>query len=170
MKKELYLAGGCFWGMQAYFEQLQGVLSTTVGYANGLFEDPTYEMVCKGNSGFAETLYISYDDTIISLDCLLSLYYEVIDPTSLHRQGHDIGTQYRTGIYYQEEGDKDCIVMSLQELSKQYDKAIVVECLPLKNFYPAEAYHQAYLRKNPGGYCHISRDKITQAKTQKVFK
>lgn len=115
--KEIYLAGGCFWGMQAYFEQLQGIVATEVGYANGHVENPTYEMVCGGTTGYAEALHIQYDASVITLRFLLSLYYDVIDPTSYHRQGNDIGEQYRTGIYYVDEADQPVIEASLQELS-----------------------------------------------------
>lgn len=158
--KEIYLAGGCFWGMQAYFEQLAGVSATEVGYANGIVENPTYEMVCKGTTGFAETLRIQYDASILALPFVLSLYYDVIDPTSYHRQGNDIVEQYRTGIYYTDTSDLSLIEASLRELAGKYKEEIAVEIKPLKNFYAAEEYHQEYLRKNPGGYCHISKDKI----------
>lgn len=164
MQKEIYFAGGCFWGMQAYFDALTGVTSTLVGYANGNIENPTYEKVCTGTTDFAETLKLEYDASIVSLTYLLTLYFEVIDPTAYHRQGHDVGSQYRTGIYYVEESDKPCILEALQILSTKYDKPIVVECKPLLNFYPAEGYHQGYLQKNPNGYCHISHDKIASVK------
>ena len=161
--KEIYLAGGCFWGMQAYFEQLHGIMATEVGYANGHVENPTYEMVCSGTTGYAEALHIQYDASVITLRFLLSLYYDVIDPTSYHRQGNDIGEQYRTGIYYVDEADQPGIEASLQELAKCYREPIAVEMKPLTSFYSAEEYHQEYLKKNPGGYCHISRQKILAA-------
>lgn len=159
----IYLAGGCFWGMQAYFEQLHGIMATEVGYANGHVENPTYEMVCSGTTGYAEALHIQYDASVITLRFLLSLYYDVIDPTSYHRQGNDIGEQYRTGIYYVDEADQPVIEASLQELAKCYREPIAVEMKPLTSFYSAEEYHQEYLKKNPGGYCHISRQKILAA-------
>ncbi|MCR0206889.1 peptide-methionine (S)-S-oxide reductase MsrA [[Clostridium] innocuum] len=162
--KEIYLAGGCFWGMQAYFQQLQGVIATEVGYANGNVENPTYEMVCSGTSGYAETLHIQYDDTVLTLPFLLSVYFNGIDPTSYHRQGNDIGEQYRTGIYYVDTSDRQCIETSLQELAKHYEQPVVVEVKPLMNFYAAEEYHQEYLKKHPGGYCHISKEKIQAVK------
>lgn len=162
--KEIYLAGGCFWGMQAYFQQLQGVIATEVGYANGNVENPTYEMVCSGTSGYAETLHIQYDDTVLTLPFLLSVYFNGIDPTSYHQQGNDIGEQYRTGIYYVDTSDRQCIEASLQELAKHYEQPVVVEVKPLMNFYAAEEYHQEYLKKHPGGYCHISKEKIQAVK------
>lgn len=166
MEKEIYLAGGCFWGMQAYFDNVRGVLSTEVGYANGRVENPTYEMVCKQDTGFAETIHIIYDAEKITLDSILTLYYDVIDPTSYHRQGNDIGEQYRTGIYYIDEKDCDIIQNSLHQLGKHYSEQIVVECEKLINFYSAEEYHQKYLEKNPNGYCHISKNKIEDVKNR----
>lgn len=136
-RKEIYLAGGCFWGMQ---------------------------MVCHQDTGFAETLKLCYDADTLSLSFLLSLYFDVIDPTSYHRQGNDIGEQYRTGIYYVDAMDAAVIEASMLKLAKQYEKAIVVECKPLTNYYPAEVYHQEYLKKNPQGYCHISHEKIDAIK------
>lgn len=166
MKKEIYLAGGCFWGMQAYFDNVKGVCATEVGYANGRVENPTYEMVCKEDTGFAETIHIIYDTDIVTLEHILSLYYDVIDPTSYHRQGNDIGEQYRTGIYYIDEEDHTVINTSLQELKTHYSEPIVVECEKLINFYSAEEYHQNYLLKNPNGYCHISKQKIEEVKNK----
>lgn len=166
LKKEIYLAGGCFWGVQAYFDNVKGVLSTEVGYANGRVKNPTYEMVCKQDTGFAETIHIVYDADIVTLEHILALYYDVIDPTSYHRQGNDIGEQYRTGIYYIDEEDYVIIDASLHELAKEYDEPIVVECEKLINFYSAEEYHQKYLVKNPNGYCHISKQKIESVKNK----
>lgn len=163
-RKELYLAGGCFWGVQAFFENIQGVIQTKVGYANGHTPNPTYEQVCTGSTNHAETLYIIYDADVVSLSFLLEMYFSIIDPTLYHRQGNDIGSQYRTGIYYVDDNDKPCIVNALQQLQTSYTKEIVVECAPLTCFYSAEAYHQQYLRKNPNGYCHISKSKIEAAK------
>ncbi len=152
--KTIYLAGGCFWGVQKYFDQFDGVLSTEVGYANGPDEAPTYQEVCA-DSGHAETVRIRYDENRITLETLLEKYFLVIDPLSVNRQGHDKGIQYRTGIYYTED-------QQLPEIRKVYDReeskagtglAVAVE--PLRNFFSAEEYHQKYLEKNPGGYCHI---------------
>ncbi|XOQ43797.1 MAG: Peptide methionine sulfoxide reductase MsrA [Clostridium sp.] len=159
---EIYLAGGCFWGMQKYLASIQGVLNTRVGYANGPTENPTYEQVCQ-NSGHAETVWVEYDPKTVSLSFLLRLYFDAIDPTSVNRQGGDSGIQYRTGIYYTDEADLSVIQKEIERLQKTLDKPVAVEVLPLKNFYPAEEYHQNYLDKNPGGYCHISRAKIQKA-------
>ena len=154
--KEIYLAGGCFWGTQHYFDCLSGVVQTEVGYANGKTENPTYEQVKHENTGHAETVRVIYDPEKRSLADLLIQYYKVIDPVSVNRQGGDVGTQYRTGIYYTDPEDCHVIKESLRELQKQYDKSLAVEALPLSNFFTAEEYHQKYLEKNPGGYCHIS--------------
>lgn len=163
MKETIYLAGGCFWGMEAYFAGVQGVLETEVGYANGTTEHPTYQEVCTGTTGHAETLRIVYDASEVNLNFILNLYFECIDPTVLNRQGHDVGTQYRTGIYYTKPEQEEIAKQMLRELQARNNKRIVVECLPLKIFYPAETYHQEYLKKNPGGYCHISKAQINKA-------
>lgn len=153
--KEIYLAGGCFWGMQAYFDTKNGVINTKVGYANGITENATYEEVCKGNTKHAETLYIQYDENIIDLDKILDYYWKVINPTSLNKQGEDTGNQYRTGIYYIDEDDLKVIKISFESIQKKYKDKIVTEICRLKCFYIAEEYHQKYLEKNPNGYCHI---------------
>ena len=154
---EIYLAGGCFWGTEKYFSLIRGVLSTETGYANGETQNPTYEEVCRQNTGHAETVRVIYDSEIIPLEFLLELYYETIDPVSVNRQGGDHGTQYRTGIYYVDDKDLQIIENSIAQLQKRYDKPIAIEVEPLRNFTPAEEYHQNYLDKNPGGYCHIPR-------------
>lgn len=160
---EIYLAGGCFWGAEKYIASIRGVLDTQVGYANGTTENPTYEDVCRRNTGHAETVRVVYDPNILPLDFLLSLYYEAIDPTSENRQGNDRGVQYRTGIYYTDESDLPAIRSSLAGLRQKLDKPVAIEVKPLENFFPAEEYHQKYLDKNPGGYCHIGRDKFKKA-------
>lgn len=160
--KKIILAGGCFWGVEAYFNTLNGIVSTKVGYANGNVENPTYEMVCKLNTGFAEACYIEYDENITSLKTLLQAYWKIVDPTILNRQGHDIGSQYRTGIYYFNEEDLPLILKSKEEEQKKYDKPIVTEIETVKNFYDAEEYHQKYLDKNPNGYCHIPRELLSK--------
>lgn len=153
--KEIYLAGGCFWGVDAYLSRLNGVIETEVGYANGTKENPSYEEVCIGITGHTETTYIKYDANIISLEELLNKFWHIIDPTMLNRQGGDIGNQYRTGIYYTDPEDLKIIKKSLEEEKSKYNKPIVTEIMPLKSYYKAEEYHQDYLKKNPGGYCHI---------------
>lgn len=153
---EIYLAGGCFWGTEHFLKQVRGVSGTQVGYANANTENPTYQEVCSGTTGAAETVKVVYNPQVVKLDLLLDLFFKTIDPTSLNRQGGDKGTQYRTGIYYTNEADVPAIKAALQTLSKNYQKPIVVEVKPLSNFYKAEDYHQDYLDKNAGGYCHIS--------------
>lgn len=165
--KEIYLAGGCFWGTEKYLSNINGIIKTDVGYANGNTENPTYQEVCHNNTGHAETVRVFYDPTIARLEFILSLYYDVINPTSVNKQGEDRGTQYRTGIYYVDEADVPIIQSSLQELQKKYDKPIAIEMLPLRNYYLAEEYHQKYLDKNPTGYCHIGKEKFEQAKLAK---
>lgn len=155
MKKEIVLAGGCFWGMEKYLSLIPGVFSTEVGYANGRTKNPTYEKVCKDNTGFTESVRVVYDADVLPLPFLVSLYFEVIDPTSLNRQGGDVGTQYRTGIYYHDDADRETVARSLAGLQQTIKQKIQIELLPLRNFYAAEAYHQKYLDKNPSGYCHI---------------
>ncbi len=160
MKKEIYLAGGCFWGVQAYMERIKGVLETIVGYANGETENPSYYDIKK--TGHVETVKVVYDNDILSLTKLLDLFFKVIDPTVTNRQGHDIGTQYRTGIYYLNSNDKDKINSFIKDKQKEYKNKIVTEVTELDNFYLAEEYHQDYLKKNPSGYCHIDLNSIPE--------
>ena len=158
--RTIYLAGGCFWGVQKYFDQFDGVIATEVGYANGPDEVPSYQDVCR-SSGHAETVKIDYDPEVLSLTDLLKYYFMVIDPLSVNRQGNDRGIQYRTGIYYI---DADLLPEIEAEYRAQEEKAgakLAVELEPLKNFYSAEEYHQKYLDKNPGGYCHIPKAMFT---------
>lgn len=154
--KEIYLAGGCFWGTEHFLGLVQGVISTEVGYANSIVPNPSYQEVCTGRTQAAETVKVTYDADQVSLPFLLDLYYKTIDPTSVNRQGNDRGTQYRTGIYYTDEADGPVVLESLEQLQREYARPIVVEHGRLHNFYPAEEYHQDYLDKNPGGYCHIN--------------
>ncbi|MCF6460182.1 peptide-methionine (S)-S-oxide reductase MsrA [Clostridium sp. Cult3] len=154
--KEIVLAGGCFWGVEEYMSRIDGVVATKVGYANGIVENPTYEEVCTNTTGHAEACYIQFDENIISLEDLLNRFWNIIDPTLLNRQGPDIGSQYRTGIYYMDEEDLPIIMNTFDEQKKKYEKPIVTEVEQLKVFYDAEEHHQKYLKKNPGGYCHIN--------------
>ncbi len=153
--KEIYLAGGCFWGLQAYMDLRNGIVETVVGYANGNTENPTYQQVCTNTTGYAEIVHIKYDENIITLEKILQDFWKVIDPTLMNRQGGDVGTQYRTGIYYTNDEDLTTINKFMDQERKKYNKPIVTELETLKNFYPAEEYHQKYLEKNPNGYCHI---------------
>ncbi|MFY9214073.1 MAG: peptide-methionine (S)-S-oxide reductase MsrA [Tissierellaceae bacterium] len=157
--KEIYLAGGCFWGVEEYMSRIEGVVDTEVGYANGHKNNPTYEEVCTGETGHVETTYIKYDERVISLEDLLNRFWRIIDPTLLNRQGGDIGTQYRTGIYYVDRSDLPIINKTLEDQKSKYDKKIVTEIMPLSVFYSAEEYHQDYLKKTPNGYCHIDMSK-----------
>ena len=152
--KTIYLAGGCFWGIQKFFDQFDGILRTEVGYANGPDIPPSYQDVC-GSSGHAETLLIEYDPDVVSLTELLNLFFMVINPLSVNRQGGDSGIQYRTGIYYTEENQLPEIETVYRAQEDKAGAKLAVELMPLKNFFPAEEYHQKYLEKNPGGYCHI---------------
>ena len=154
--KTIYVAGGCFWGIQKFFDQFDGIVHTEVGYANGPDRAPSYREVCA-NSGHAETLRVDYDPSIITLSQLLGKYFLVVDPLSVNRQGHDEGIQYRTGIYYTDASDLPEIEAVYRAEEARVGKKLAVEVLPLQNFFPAEEYHQKYLDKNPGGYCHIPR-------------
>ena len=158
--KEIYLAGGCFWGVQKFLDQFEGVVLTEVGYANGPDAAPTYEEVCR-NSGHAETVRVRYDETVLSLAALLRYYFAVIDPVSVNRQGHDVGIQYRTGIYYTDKSQLPEIEAICKEEREKAGRPLAVEVEPLKNFFSAEEYHQKYLDKNPGGYCHIPTSYLT---------
>ncbi|MDL0089255.1 peptide-methionine (R)-S-oxide reductase MsrB [Campylobacter gastrosuis] len=164
---EIYLAGGCFWGMQGYFKQLKGVVKTSVGYANGKTDSTSYHEIKATNH--AETLHIVYDEKI-SLNELLAHFFRVIDPTSLNKQGNDIGTQYRSGIYYTNDADLSVIKEAIKAEQEFYSKPIVVEVSPLKNYILAEDYHQDYLDKNPNGYCHIDLEMAKKPLEKKRFK
>ncbi|MEX1377872.1 MAG: peptide-methionine (S)-S-oxide reductase MsrA [Eubacteriales bacterium] len=153
--KEIYLAGGCFWGVEEYFARIEGVKNTKVGYANSSVESPTYQQVCTGATNAAETLHLEYDESAIKLEKILDYYFRIIDPISVNKQGNDIGTQYRTGIYYVDNNDADIIKKYCEGIQKEYKQKLAVEIMPLENFFDAEEYHQRYLKKNPNGYCHI---------------
>ena len=154
--KTIYLAGGCFWGVQKFFDQFDGVISTEVGYANGPDEAPSYQEVCR-SSGHAETVKIVYDEDRISLTELLGYYFMVIDPLSVNKQGNDTGVQYRTGIYYTDEEQLAEAKLVYAAEEEKAGAELAVELEPLQNFFTAEEYHQKYLVKNPAGYCHIPR-------------
>ncbi len=161
----VYLAGGCFWGVEQYFALVPGVLDAMSGYSQGAVENPSYEEVCTGTTGHTETVQVVYDSSVVSLRHLLELYFDIIDPYSINKQGNDRGPQYRTGIYYTKEADGQIAQSFIAEKQAATDRKIVVEVEPVRNFFPAEAYHQDYLEKNPFGYCHISRDKFRKAAT-----
>lgn len=152
---EIHLAGGCFWGTDAYMRRVPGVYYSETGYANGNKLDPTYEDVCTQTTEFAETVLVKYDSSIVSLEQIIENYLKTINMFSINKQGEDTGNQYRTGIYYQNENDKLIAEKLMFEIQKQYTKKITIEILPLKNYFKAEEYHQDYLEKNPNGYCHV---------------
>ena len=151
---EIYLAGGCFWGLEEYFSRIEGVEETTVGYANGQVESTNYQLIHQ--TDHAETVHLIYDEKRISLREILLYYFRVIDPLSVNKQGNDVGRQYRTGVYYTNQADKTVIEQVFAEQEKQLGQKIAVELEPLRHYVLAEDYHQDYLKKNPGGYCHIN--------------
>ena len=157
MSKTIYLAGGCFWGVEAYFKRLKGVLSTRVGYANGNTAFPKYKDLKSGMATHAETVQIEYDENVISLEKLLEHYLRFVEPYEVDQQGHDIGHQYRTGVYYTDllEG-----IAAESYFSSHLEPGWKIEIKMMRNFYPAENYHQDYLTKNPGGYCHVNLNLI----------
>ncbi len=152
----IYLAGGCFWGVEEYMSRIAGVYDASSGYANGNTENPSYEDVIYNNTGHAETVRVVYDASQVTLKELLDKFFLVVDPTSVNQQGNDIGSQYRSGVYYTDENDLQTIESVINELEQNYDNNIAVEVLPLDNYYAAEDYHQDYLQKNVNGYCHIN--------------
>lgn len=158
---EIYLAGGCFWGTEAFLRQLPGVTGTEVGYANGngSAKRPSYEQVCSGATDCAEAVRVTYDPQVIGLPLLLAAYLTIIDPTSVDQQGEDRGRQYRTGVYWVDPANEPVVRRALEdlqaELTRQGRGRVAVEAEALRDFWPAEEYHQDYLEKNPGGYCHV---------------
>ena len=155
--KEIYLAGGCFWGTEHFFKQITGVVETETGFANGYTSAPTYEQVYMDTTGYAETVRVVYAPEQVSLKFLLHMLFMAIDPTSVNKQGHDEGTRYRTGIYYTDDADRAVIDQVFAEEQAKYAQPMVVERDKLKNFYPADEYHQDYLDKHPDGYCHLPK-------------
>jgi peptide-methionine (S)-S-oxide reductase len=148
------LGGGCFWCLEAAFEEVPGVRSVVSGYAGGRTTDPTYEMVCSGNTGHAEVVQIEFDPAIVTYDRLLDLFWKIHDPTTVNRQGADVGTQYRSVILYHNEAQRAAAERSRAAVAASYDASIVTEIVPLKVFYKAEQYHQDYFRRNPdAAYC-----------------
>lgn len=153
--KEIYLAGGCFWGVEKAISMLRGVVSTQCGYANGdPHLIPDYLLVCSGRYGYAETVKVVYDESKVSLSLILKVFFMIIDPTKRNRQGNDVGVQYRTGIYWVDEESGDLVRRTVDAVSAGF-REFYTEALPLSNFTPAEENHQKYLDRNPNGYCHI---------------
>ena len=167
---EIYFAGGCFWGTEHFMKQIEGVENTQTGYANSTKAEPTYKEVCSGATGAAETVKVSFDEQILPMRLLISLYFKTIDPFSINQQGNDRGTQYRTGIYFNSPSDGERIADIIKEITKGYDKPMAVEIKALENFYPAEDYHQDYLDNNPSGYCHISPALFEMARKAKAVR
>lgn len=158
--KEIYLAGGCFWGVEEYFSRIPGVRDAASGYANGATSNPSYAEVCSQKTGHAETVRVRYDPDAVSLATLLEQFFKIINPLSVNRQGNDVGLQYRTGVYYTSEEDKAVAQKIMDKKAQEYGRPLAVELLPLNGFFLAEEGHQDYLKKNPGGYCHISFDSL----------
>lgn len=163
--KEIYFAGGCFWGTEHYLRQFEGVTETLAGYANGFFPNPLYEQVYTDKTGYVECVKVLYDPEVISLITLCRLFFRSIDPLLKDRQGDDIGIRYRTGIYWTGDEDSAIIEDVYKEIQARYDSPLMVEKCRLECFYPAEDYHQDYLLKNPDGYCHLSPEALSLAKT-----
>ena len=153
MVQRIYLAGGCFWGVEEYFSRLKGTLSTAVGYANGNIADPMYEQLKAGEATHAETLRLDFDDEILPLEKVIEHFLSFVDPYSIDKQGHDVGHQYRSGIYSEDEKVLEIVSKLLAEKVGPNHK---IEVTSLMNFYLAEDYHQDYLKKNPHGYCHVN--------------
>ena len=164
MNKVIYLAGGCFWGTAHLFSLVPGVSEAEAGYANSIVANPTYKEVCTGNTQAVETVKVVYDPDKVGLSSLIRLYFKSIDPLSVNKQGGDVGTQYRTGIYYQDEADASVVEAELATLARRHTQPLAIEFGPIQNFYPAEDYHQDYLYKNPNGYCHVDPSLFKEAK------
>lgn len=158
--KDIYLAGGCFWGVEAYMDRVYGVYDVTSGYANGTTENPTYEEVITGKTGHAETVHVRYDPERTDLTTILDHFFTIIDPTSLNKQGNDRGTQYRSGVFFTDPAEQAVIEKVVNEQQKRYDDPIVTEVEALTSYTLAEEYHQDYLEKNPNGYCHVEFDSL----------
>ncbi len=159
--KKIIVAGGCFWGVEAYYERVKGITKSLVGYTDGEGKNPTYQEVCA-SSGHVESVLLEYDENIIDLRRILDHFFNIVDPTLLNRQGHDIGVQYRTALFYFSDEDKDFIKNYFDEIKKNYKKPILTEIKPAGVFWPAEEYHQKYLDKNPNGYCHVDLDSVNK--------
>lgn len=160
--KSIIFAGGCFWGIQTYFNLVKGVLTTKVGYTGGDKELPKYEEVCTQTTRHAEAVYIEYDSLKTDLNKLLDHYFNITDPTTLNSQKGDMGSQYRSAIFYLNEEDKENINKYIDCIRESYENKIVTEVLPATEFWPAEEYHQNYLDSNPEGYCHLNYTHFTK--------
>jgi peptide-methionine (S)-S-oxide reductase len=163
------LAGGCFWCVEAVYEQVEGVQSVQSGYGNGHVREPSYEQVCGGDTGHAEVVQLQFDNDVISLREVLEIFFSIHDPTTLNRQGNDVGPQYRSGIYFHEPGQRAVAQAVIDEVNKAVGGRVVTELQPIDNYWPAEAYHEHYFARNPGqGYCSfVVAPKV--AKFRKTF-
>lgn len=167
MEKATFGAG-CFWGVEKLFGEQEGVVSTRVGYLGGTLKNPTYEQVCSGRTGHAEVVEVSFNPSVTSYEALLEIFWSYHDPTTLNRQGNDVGTQYRSSIFYHSEEQRTIAERSKAVLEKAriFKDPIVTEIVPASDFYAAEEYHQKYLKKNPFGYCNIH---LQSAKIKKIL-
>jgi len=154
--KEIYVAGGCFWGVEAYFKQLKGIVKTSVGYIDGNMSQPTYEMVCDGRASHAEACYLAYDPNEISLDSICEHLFRISNPFSKYKQGNDVGRQYRTGIYFVDQEDEVVVLDFMKLFFKADFVKVQTEVKHAIDYVLAEPYHQNYLDKNPNGYCHVN--------------
>lgn len=158
--KTIVFAGGCFWGVQNYFNQVKGVIKTRVGYTAGFTDFPSYRQVCSGETGHTEACIIHYDPNETNLRTLLKHFFNIVDPTLVDQQGPDIGSQYRSGIYYYSDDDREEIINYIDSIRDNYQSEIVTEVEQCDDFWEAEEYHHNYLEKNPDGYCHIEPEKF----------
>ena len=168
--REIYFAAGCFWGAEKFFKLVDGVVETEVGFANGNTPDPTYKEVYTDTTGYAETVRVRFDPERVPAGDLVGLFFRIIDPFSVNRQGGDEGTRYRTGIYFTDPDDAAVAESVISRLQREAGRNFAVELMPLRNFYPAEEMHQDYLDKNPGGYCHLSPSHFALARSFKKTK
>uniref|UniRef100_A0AB33JJ84 Peptide methionine sulfoxide reductase MsrA n=2 Tax=unclassified Prevotella TaxID=2638335 RepID=A0AB33JJ84_9BACT len=170
MTQDLYIAGGCFWGAEHFFKQIEGVIDTEVGFVNGdqTIVNPSYKEVYTDTTGYAEAVHVVYNPDVVSLEFLVLMFFAAIDPVSLNQQGHDVGTRYRTGIYYTKAEEIPVIQKVYDEIQAKYDEPLAVEIEPLQMFYKAEEYHQDYLDKNPQGYCHLPLELFEFARQAKM--
>lgn len=166
----IYLVGGCFWGVEAYISRLNGVNQTEIGYANGKTYNPTYKEVCTSKTGHVECVKVTYNPKIIGLNEILEKFFKIIDPYSLNRQGADAGSQYRTGIYWQDNSQKEIVLDFLARKQKESQFPIATEAHMIHSFYHAEEYHQKYLEKTPQGYCHVDLNLIDDEKLSHLTK
>ena len=153
------VAGGCFWCTEAVFKQIEGVESVTSGYAGGHVEEPSYDAVCSGDTGHAECVQVEYDPDVIGYEDVLTVFFATHNPTTKNRQGPDVGSQYRSAVFYHDEAQREAVEATIEDLDEQYSDPIVTEVEPLETFYPAEQYHQDYYERNPDqGYCAVNID------------